>query len=91
MHFLVTPTPIPAEPAGATDPLAGTLPEVVERVEMQLIRRALAASGGNRARAAESLGIRRQLLYQKLERYGIEVSSHGTHSVSEDNSAAPLD
>ena len=52
--------------AQATDWLAGTLPEVVARVERELIRRALAACDGNRAQAAEQLGIRRQLLYQKL-------------------------
>ena len=42
-------------------------------------RRALAESGGNRAQAAERLGIRRQLLYQKLERYGL--SGNGTEGV----------
>ena len=59
-----------AASADTTDFLTGKLPEVIERVERELIRRALAASGGNRAQAAEELGIRRQLLYQKLERYG---------------------
>jgi DNA-binding NtrC family response regulator len=46
-----------------------------------MIRRALAASAGNRALAAERLGIRRQLLYQKLARYGLEVSQNGTQNV----------
>ena len=71
----------PAGPADAPDWLAGTLPEVVARVEMELIRRALAGCGGNRAQAAERLGIRRQLLYQKLERYGLGVSPNGTDDV----------
>ena len=68
---------VPASGAGGHDWLAGTLPEVVERVEIELIRRALNASGGNRAQAAERLGIRRQLLYQKLARYGLDVSPKG--------------
>jgi DNA-binding NtrC family response regulator len=65
----------------ATDWLAGTLPEVVERVEVALIRRALNACAGNRAQAAERLGIRRQLLYQKLARYGLDLSQNGTATV----------
>ncbi len=64
-----------------TDWLAGTLPEAVERVEVALIRRALNACAGNRAQAAERLGIRRQLLYQKLARYGLDLSQNGTADV----------
>jgi DNA-binding NtrC family response regulator len=63
--------------------LAGTLPEAIARVEIAMIRRALAASGGNRAQAAERLGIRRQLLYQKLARYGLDLSPNETGRVSE--------
>ena len=63
------------------DWLAGTLPDAVARLELEMIRRALAATGGNRAAAAERLGIRRQLLYQKLARYGLDVSPYGTDSV----------
>jgi DNA-binding NtrC family response regulator len=59
---------------GGTDWLAGTLPEAVTRLEAEMIRRALVASSGNRALAAERLGIRRQLLYQKLARYGLDGS-----------------
>ena len=69
----------PAE--AGTDWLAGTLPEAVERVEVALIRRALNACAGNRAQAAERLGIRRQLLYQKLARYGLDLSQNGTAGV----------
>jgi DNA-binding NtrC family response regulator len=72
--------PRPAAGEG-TDWLAGTLPEVVERVEVALIRRALSACAGNRAQAAERLGIRRQLRYQKLARYGLDVSQNGTADV----------
>jgi transcriptional regulator with PAS, ATPase and Fis domain len=66
-----------------TDWLAGTMPEAVERVEREMIRRALAASADNRAQAAERLGIRRQLLYQKMERYGLQVSPNETEAVPE--------
>ena len=41
------------------------------RLETAMLRRALAASGGNRAEAARLLGIHRQLLYEKLRRYGL--------------------
>ncbi len=60
-----------ADLPGGTDWLAGTLPEAVARLETAMIRHALAGAAGNRARAAERLGIRRQLLYQKLARYGL--------------------
>ncbi len=79
----------PAASVDMADLFTGKLPEVIERVERQLIRRALEASGGNRAQAAEELGIRRQLLYQKLDRYGIGVSPNGTAHVPEDDSKAP--
>ena len=67
------------------DWLEGTLPEVVERVERELIRRALEDCDGNRVQAAERLGIRRQLLYQKLARYA-ELSHSGTEPVPEGDS-----
>ncbi len=74
-----------------TDWLAGSLPDAVARVEKAMIRRALAATDGNRAQAAEFLGIRRQLLYQKLARYGLDVSPNGTDSVpKEDGEAASV-
>lgn len=84
LAFLVTPTNQPVgAPSTVSDPidwLAGTLPEAVERVEREMIRRALIASAGNRGQTAERLGIRRQLLYQKLERFGL-VSPNGTDDV----------
>jgi two-component system NtrC family response regulator len=57
-----------AAPAAAPD---GDLPGAVARLESEMIRRALAAAAGNRAEAARRLGIHRQLLYEKLRRYGI--------------------
>ena len=44
------------------------LPRQVEALESELIRRALAASGGQRTRAAALLGITRQGLHKKLRR-----------------------
>ncbi|MEA2739767.1 MAG: hypothetical protein QOH05_3074 [Acetobacteraceae bacterium] len=84
LGFLAAPPAI-----DGTDWLAGTLPEAVARLEIALIRSALEACGGNRAQAAERLGIRRQLLYQKLARYGLEVSQNGTDGVPEADTDAP--
>ncbi|TXM83127.1 helix-turn-helix domain-containing protein, partial [Methylobacterium sp. WL116] len=38
---------------------------------------ALEASGGNRTAAARRLGIQRQLLYAKIERYGLGAPADG--------------
>ncbi|MCJ2073822.1 sigma-54 dependent transcriptional regulator [Methylobacterium sp. J-030] len=51
--------------------LSGDLPSAVARLERTMIAAALRASEGNRARAARRLGIQRQLLYAKIERYGL--------------------
>jgi DNA-binding NtrC family response regulator len=64
-----------------TNWLSGTLPEAVARLEAAMIPAALAASGGNRAQAAERLGIRRQLLYEKIARYGLDASEKRTAGV----------
>ena len=53
----------------------GTLPDQVEALERQLIRQALEATGGNKLRAAERLGITRQGLHKKLNRYGIKFGT----------------
>jgi two-component system NtrC family response regulator len=65
--FLSAPTA-----SAASDWLEGELPMAVGRLEEAMIRRALAAAAGNRADAARRLGIHRQLLYEKMKRYGIE-------------------
>lgn len=52
---------------------AGDLPGAVARLERRMIARALDEEGGNRTRAAKRLGIQRQLLYAKIERYGLAV------------------
>jgi two-component system response regulator AtoC len=48
--------------------------QAVAALECELIRRALAVSGGNRAGAARRLGINRRLLYSKLEEHQIQLS-----------------
>ena len=44
----------------------------LEAVERELIRRALAKAGGNQTRAARLLGISRQTLIYRLQKYGLE-------------------
>ncbi len=61
----------PGADAAAADWLDGELPAAVARLEEAMLRRALAAAAGNRADAARRLGIHRQLLYEKMKRYGI--------------------
>jgi DNA-binding NtrC family response regulator len=68
-----------------TDWLEGTLPEAVARLEAEIIRRALVWADGNRARAAERLGIRRQLLYDKIARYGLDESPKRTDGVPKED------
>jgi DNA-binding NtrC family response regulator len=53
------------------DWLNGDLPGAVARLERTMIAAALRETEGNRARAARRLGIQRQLLYAKIERYGL--------------------
>jgi DNA-binding NtrC family response regulator len=59
---------------GNIDWLSGTLPDAMARLEREMIERALQASNGNRTQAAAKLGIRRQLLHEKIARYGLDVS-----------------
>jgi DNA-binding NtrC family response regulator len=49
----------------------GHLSSAVEKLERRLIAEALAESKGNRAEAARRLGIHRQLLHTKAEKYGL--------------------
>ena len=62
-----TPEPAPA-PAPATDaPTVQTLAEA----ERGLVAAALRKTGGNKNEAARILGIDRQRLYRKIEKYGL--------------------
>lgn len=62
------------------------LPAAVAQLERQMIERALAACAGNRTEAARRLNINRQLLYTKMQRYGLaEASEKLTDRVGKDD------
>jgi DNA-binding NtrC family response regulator len=64
----------------APDWTTGPLPAAVARLERYMIERALRECAGNRSDAARRLGIHRQLLYSKAEKYGLnaeEVANQG--------------
>ncbi|MFO0630925.1 MAG: helix-turn-helix domain-containing protein [Polyangiales bacterium] len=67
-----SPRPRPRRPRGTRSRRrASGCARAVAALEKRMIERALARAGGNRSEAARSLGIGRQLLYAKLEEYGI--------------------
>jgi transcriptional regulator with PAS, ATPase and Fis domain len=51
---------------------SGTMQEVTEGIEKQMVSEALKKTGGNRSRASNQLGITRQGLLNKIKRYKIE-------------------
>jgi Nif-specific regulatory protein len=57
----------------AVSQTGGTLQEVTERIEKQMVCEALDKTGGNRSRASTILGITRQGLLNKIKRYKIET------------------
>ena len=63
---LISPTVAPADGQAPTDPLP--LADL-ERINIQA---ALRRSGGNKNEAARILGIDRQRLYRKIEKYGLQ-------------------
>ena len=60
-----------AEPAGAP-PRQGTLPELMDQYESEVIRAALRHHGGDVRTTIEALGIPRKTFYDKLKRHGIQ-------------------
>jgi two-component system response regulator AtoC len=64
-------TPRPAAPIGAEDADDLSIKRASRRMEEDLIRRALARTGGNRTRAAELLEISQRALLYKIREYGI--------------------
>jgi Nif-specific regulatory protein len=61
------PQPAKAQP----QPTAKSLAEAVEALERRMIQDALTASGGNRLKAAQALGLSRQGLFKKLKKLGL--------------------
>jgi DNA-binding NtrC family response regulator len=72
------------EPADTSD-----LPSAVARLERQMIERALRESGGNRTEAAKRLGIHRQLLYAKAQKYGLAMEPSGDRTGDVEKSDSP--
>jgi len=64
--------PQTGSPASGRMSLAQIVVEATAEAEREAISRALLEAGGNREKAAESLGIGRQTLYRKLKLYGME-------------------
>ncbi len=48
-----------------------TLPDLIEKIEKQMIIQVLQETGGNRAQTAKTLGIHSSALYRKLSKYGL--------------------
>lgn len=53
----------------------GTIREAAAKAEIDVIRKALADTGYNKARAADMLGIHRTILYKKIRRYNISLKA----------------
>ena len=51
------------------------MPTAVAKLEKTMILKALEDCAGNRAEAARRLNIHRQLLYAKMQRYGLSDAS----------------
>jgi transcriptional regulator PpsR len=83
----------------SADPLAGALEAITEQigksslrklvkntvsiVEQHYVKEALELAGGNRTATAELLGLSRQSLYAKLNRYGLDDKGLDTEETSE--------
>jgi DNA-binding NtrC family response regulator len=78
------PAHLPPEIAAAGDPLhfSDELDLTLQEMERRHIARVLTQNGGNRSKAARSLGISRATLYEKLDRYDLGTvgrSNRGDH------------
>jgi DNA-binding NtrC family response regulator len=77
-----------AAPSGTDTAPPADLPTAVAQLEARMIRAALRASDGNRTEAARRLKINRQLLYTKMQRYGLldsDASENLTTDVGKDD------
>jgi DNA-binding NtrC family response regulator len=70
------------------------LPTALAQLERAMIAHALAVCGGNRTEAARRLNINRQLLYAKMQRYGLSekpASDSRTRDVGKADDEPPVD
>ena len=65
---------LPALTSAGKTPLKSLVQAAVSVVERHYVESALAITEGNRTAAAERLGLSRQSLYAKLNRYGLETA-----------------
>ena len=74
--------------------LDGDLPTALAKLEKAMIVHALAVCGGRRTEAARRLNINRQLLYAKMQRYGLaekSASENLTQGVGKGDADTPAD
>jgi DNA-binding NtrC family response regulator len=74
-HFASVPSGAAARGEGGALSLEFELPDSgidVEKLEAQLIRKAIAKAGGNKSQAARLLGMTRRTLYSRMEKHGIQ-------------------
>ncbi|WP_293899435.1 transcriptional regulator PpsR [Phenylobacterium sp.] len=74
---------LPALAAAGQSPLKSLVQAAVEVVERHYVESALQITDGNRTAAAERLGLSRQSLYAKLNRYGLDGGSDATSPSSD--------
>jgi DNA-binding NtrC family response regulator len=72
------------ESVGKT-PLRKLVKSTVEVVEQHYVRAALELANGNRTSAAEILGLSRQSLYAKLDRYNLGTTEEDTEETEKGN------
>ncbi len=63
---------LPVDIARQTQATGGKLNDAVQKIEIQMIRKALDTHGGNQTKAATELGISERVLRYKLRKYGIK-------------------
>jgi two-component system response regulator HupR/HoxA len=73
----IPPAPPGETPAAAVEEPEEPLQVALERVERQIIERALARQNGNRTRAAAALGVSRRNLIRKLQQLGLSNQDDG--------------
>ena len=63
----------PAQPTAPIHAVSGDITSIKNLAEKEAIIKALITAGGNKNKAAKSLGMHRSSLYAKINKYGIEL------------------